>query len=106
MALYQPQVKVNITGTMIITNSNMQFFYFSLADLASSESNMRGFEVNGIEMIPCISENESATDWINFNTPKGRVAYLKFSEASDEEVAKLQLLFIHLRASMMNIIPG
>jgi len=100
LSMYQPQVRVNITGTIIITNSNMQFFHFNVADLTSTITREGSFEVNGIELMP---GNANTNDQINFNTENGKVAYLKFNAAGDDDLNKLQQLLIHLRASLLSI---
>lgn len=97
------QLRVNVTGTMIITNRQVQFFYFNVSDLKSSEYSDEGFEVNGIELVPCTYRNVAANNWIKFNGEKGTVAYIKFYEADDAEVGKLHQLFIHLRTSLVSV---
>jgi hypothetical protein len=95
---YHSLVRVNITGTMIITNNNMQFFHFNLADLSNSENTSRGLEVSGISVLYDTEEK------ISFNTGNSTVAYIRLPGISDEELEKLHQLFIHLRSSMMDII--
>lgn len=99
---HNSQVRVNIRGTMIITNANMQFFNFNITDLVSSDS-QEGFEVNGIEMMLNAHENTAAHNQINFNTAGRTAAYIKFGGAGDAELGRLHQLFIHLRASMIEI---
>lgn len=94
--------RVSLSGTAIITTGNMQFFSFNIAELASSVYR-EGFEVQGIQMVPCTYQKVAANNWIRFNTTKGTVAFLKFDCISDEELAKLHQLFIYVRASMINI---
>lgn len=96
------QVKVNMKGTVIITNRNMQFFVFNLQELQSDEYSS-GFEVNGIELVPCTKRNVAAQNFINFNTAKGTVALIRFDCIDDSELARIHQLLIHLRATMMKV---
>jgi hypothetical protein len=99
---YKPQIRVSLKGSVIITTANMQFFTFNLQDLTSSEYNI-DFEVNGIEMIPCTKKNVGANNWINFNTARGTIAFIKFDCISDAELLKIHQLLIHLRTSIMRV---
>jgi hypothetical protein len=102
---YESLVSVNIAGTIIITNNNMQFFHFSLAELASV-GNARGVEESGIAIVHSGYETHAVVNRINFNTMRGTVAYIKLPGAGDDDLEQLHQLFIHLRSSMMEIISG
>jgi hypothetical protein len=103
---YQSLVSVNIAGTIIITNNNMQFFHFNLADLASLGNGATGFGESGITTVHSGDETNTAGNRINFNTMRGTVAYIKLTGAGNEDMEQLHQLFIHLRASMMEIISA
>lgn len=103
MDSYQPEIKVTAKGTIIITNNQMQMFYFNVTELSSSDHRSEGLEVNGIEMVPCTYQNVAANNWINFNSGGRTIAYIKFFQEDDEEVGKLHQLFLHLRTSLVNI---
>ena len=100
---FQPQIRVSLKGSVIITNNNMQFFTFNLTELQSNEYS-EYFEVNGIQMVPCTQKNVAANNWIKFNTARGSRAFIKFDCISDAELAKLHQLFIHLRTSVLRIV--
>lgn len=95
---YKSQVRVNIVGTMIITNNNMQFFNFNLSELTSSGNTSGQFEINGIAMA------REAGNRISFNVGNRTVAYIKFSGITDTELENIYELFVHLRSSMLEII--
>jgi hypothetical protein len=80
----------------------MQFFTFNLQELASSDYN-EGFEVKGIEMIPCTKKNVGANNWIKFNAGDRTTAFLKFDCISDVELGKIHQLLIHLKTSVTNV---
>ncbi len=101
-ASFNPQIRVSLKGSVIITNNNMQFFTFNLLELASSQYT-ENFEVNGIEMIPCTKRNVGANNWIRFNTAKGNTAFLRFDCISDAELAKIHQLLVHLRTSVLRV---
>lgn len=101
-ASFKPQIRVSLKGSIIITNENMQFFTFNLAELQSNEYSQT-FEVNGIQMVPCTQKNVAANNWIKFNTARGAQASIKFDCISDAELAKIHQLLIHLRTSVIRI---
>ena len=88
-SMYGSKIRINIKGTVIITNSGMQFFHFSLSDLAGPGA-----------MISCDKEQYI----ISFNSAKGKMAYIKFNAIGREELDRLHGLFVYLHASMMDII--
>jgi hypothetical protein len=101
-AAFKPQIRVSLKGSVIITNTNMQFFTFNLQELSSSDYN-EGFEVNGIEMIPCTKRNVGANNWIKFNAGDRTSAFLKFDCINDAELSKIHQLLIHLKTSVTRI---
>jgi len=101
-ATFQPQIRVSLKGSVIITNTNMQFFTFNLQNLSSSDYN-EGFEINGIEMIPCTKKNVGANNWIKFNTGYRTTAFLKFDCINDAELSKIHQLLIHLKTSVTKV---
>ncbi len=101
-ASFKPQIRVSMKGSVIITNENMQFFTFNLAELKSNQYSQT-FEVNGIQMVPCTQKNVAANNWIKFNTARGAQAFIKFDCISDAELAKIHQLLIHLRTSVMRV---
>lgn len=101
-ASFKPQIRVSLKGSVIITNTNMQFFTFNLRELTSSDYN-DGFEVNGIEMIPCTKKNVGANNWIRFNAGDRTPAFIKFECISDAELGKIHQLLIHLKTSVTRV---
>lgn len=65
-----------INGDVRITNNRNHFFPFNLFDLEDPEVNT-GFYENGIETLTCDIKSHAPLAWINFNTLKGNVAFIR-----------------------------
>ncbi|HEX6915593.1 MAG TPA: hypothetical protein VF145_10155 [Chitinophagaceae bacterium] len=93
---------ISLSGDAVITSKLKQFFHFNIADL-ENDGYAEGFEVNGIEMIPCTLRNVAPNSFIMFKTKKGGDACLKFYMLDDADLNELHQLFIYLRSSVKSV---
>lgn len=94
---YKPWVSLKGNGNAILNLSDSSGFPFNFTELVSSDY-LNSFEVRGISLNFYTPGSHVENSWINFNTSKGNVAFIKFGRMDDKVLQQIHCLFIHLSA--------
>lgn len=91
-------VSANLNGNITITNKQKQTFRFNMFDLLNLNPSTPD-EINGIELDYCDRKAHVPLSWINFNTDKGTVAFIRLDcNIPVEELTNLYNDFVELKS--------
>lgn len=91
-------VSANLNGSIIITNKQKQTLRFNMFDLLNLNPGTPD-EINGIELDYCDRKAHVPLSWINFNTDKGKVAFIRLDcNIPSEELTNIYNDFINLKS--------
>lgn len=97
-------VSANRDGNIIIINKRKDTFRFNMFDLVNLTPD-KPDEINGIELEYCDRKAHAPLSWINFNTDKGTVAFIRLDCSTPvEELNNIYNDFVQLKSFCTKII--
>ncbi len=93
-------VSANRNGNISIINKRKETFYFNfnMFDLLKLHPG-KPDEINGIELDYCDRKSHAPSNWINFNTDKGTVAFIRLDCSTPvEELNNIYNDFVQLKS--------